>query len=387
MLNFLVETKNEYTAHLITILTPLIYEGLQSIYKEAENVAQVNDILKIFQSFLRRVPKWNNDMIQKESDRIINNTRSSDWLSNLIKATIKAHTIVLMYNPNISEGNQAKVDPKYYRDIQIPDFIHKVYIECARELYNNPYLMYNKYTPIELKRNQRDTMVLIKECIKDSIRKLLPVKQILENYLGEELENKIIGEDNFDKNISAQEERNIDKLIKKDLDTQHFIVQEPNNDTPNNPTNRLSTNNETPKPPTIENQSEKSLGSKILNILGDNSVTSSDVASVISKNSRNTMSQNSNMIPPPPIPPVNSVDEKIKKLLEKDLADNDLETSINYTQDNENKYQDIFSNSNITPNISNKQNIQNTQNTQNTQNSVPNDEKEKKRFFNNYLHF
>ena len=31
MSNFLVETKNEYTTHLSNILTPLIFEGLQSI--------------------------------------------------------------------------------------------------------------------------------------------------------------------------------------------------------------------------------------------------------------------------------------------------------------------------------------------------------------------
>ena len=31
---FLIETKNEYTTHLINILTPLIFEGLHAIYKE-----------------------------------------------------------------------------------------------------------------------------------------------------------------------------------------------------------------------------------------------------------------------------------------------------------------------------------------------------------------
>jgi len=57
MSNFLVETKNEYTTHLINILSPLIFEGLQSIYKEAIQIAGTNDILKILQSFLKRVPK------------------------------------------------------------------------------------------------------------------------------------------------------------------------------------------------------------------------------------------------------------------------------------------------------------------------------------------
>ena len=90
-MNFLVETKKEYTIQLVNILTPLIYEGLQSIYAEAKNLSNQNDnnVLKIFQSFLKRIPKWNNEMIEKEKNRILNNSRSLSWLKDLIKATIK----------------------------------------------------------------------------------------------------------------------------------------------------------------------------------------------------------------------------------------------------------------------------------------------------------
>ena len=43
----------------------------------------------------------------------------------------------------------------------------------------------------------------------------------------------------------------------------------------------------------------------------------------------------------------NSIDDKIKKLLKDDLStlNSDIETSLNYTNDNE--YKEIFSNSNI----------------------------------------
>ena len=170
MINFFVETKYEYTTQLVNVLTPLIYEGLQSIYAEALKVSNgADNILKVFQSFLRRIPKWNPEMIKQESDRIMNSSKSFSWLSDLVKATLKANMIVLTYNPNLR--NQNKIDPKYYKDVKIEDFIHKVYIECARELWNNPYLIYHQYPPIELKRNQRDTIVLIKDGIKEAIRK------------------------------------------------------------------------------------------------------------------------------------------------------------------------------------------------------------------------
>jgi hypothetical protein len=47
MLNFLVETKQEYTTQLINILTPLIFEGLTSIYSEVLSISIPENILKV----------------------------------------------------------------------------------------------------------------------------------------------------------------------------------------------------------------------------------------------------------------------------------------------------------------------------------------------------
>ena len=126
MINFLVETKQEYTTQLINILTPIVYEGLQSIYQEVVKISTPDNILKNFQLFMQRIPKWNNEMIHNETQRIMNNSKSYAWLEDLIKATLKANIIVLTYNPNIA--NQIKVDPLLYQNIKIDDFVHKIYI-------------------------------------------------------------------------------------------------------------------------------------------------------------------------------------------------------------------------------------------------------------------
>jgi hypothetical protein len=215
MNNFLVETKQEYTTQLVNILTPLIFEGIQSIYQQALENSSTDNILKNFQLFLKRIPKWNNDMITRESNRIMNNSKSYSWLEDLIKATLKANIIVLTYNPSVK--SQIKVNPQFYKNININDFIHKIYIECARDLWNNPYLFYHNFPPIELKRNQRDAISSIKDCIREAIRKLLPVKHILNIYLGEDIE-VASPDDDFDKCISDVEGKNLSKLIKKDLE-------------------------------------------------------------------------------------------------------------------------------------------------------------------------
>jgi len=332
MINFLVETKQEYTTQLINVLTPLIYEGLKSIYNEVIKISTPDNILKNFQLFMQRIPKWNNEMIHNESQRIMNNSKSYTWLEDLIKATLKANIIVLTYNPSTTQ--QIKVDPLLYQNIKIDDFIHKIYIECARELWNNPYLFYHNYPPIELKRNQRDSILLIKDCIKEAIRKLLPLKHILQIYLGEEMEFGI-PDNNFNKSISEIDEKNLNKLIKKDLELSYksnddskpiFTINDIKPSENNIEIISIVKNDDNDEKKNIEiisivknddNDEENTVGSKILNIIKKKHIKLTD-----NKTSEILSSSN------------------IEKILNYDL--NETETSINQNGN----FQEIFSNNN-----------------------------------------
>ena len=52
MLNFLVETKKEYTIQLINLIYYKIYQGIESIYQNSVKVSKEEDILKVFQKIL-----------------------------------------------------------------------------------------------------------------------------------------------------------------------------------------------------------------------------------------------------------------------------------------------------------------------------------------------
>ena len=444
MINFFVETKLEYTTQLVNILTPLIYEGVQSIYAESLKVSnEANNVLKVFQSFLKRIPKWNEEMIKQETERILNSTKSFSWLHDLVKATIKANIIVLTYNPNclVPPGYklQTKIDPKFYENIKIEDFIHKIYIECARELWNNPYLMYHQYPAIELKRNQRDTIHLIKDSIKDGIRKLLPVKEILELYLGEELEPNIPN-DNFDRNITEADEKNIQKLIRRELtntnpvtrienfsnsnlvklEGQDMLVKldqrevsnklDPrevsNKLDPREVSNKLDTheilNKINTKEPIKTNSQiggdeKKDLESKILEIINkpsteDKNNNTSSYVSPKNKSYEKTSELDdspmtkatkvsSNHTSPKKNDKKNeTIDDKIKHILEKNLGETDLNTSLSYRPEtNEKDYQEIFSN-NVGGGGTDKNEIKNDTKEKDSS-------KSKRKFFNNYLNF
>jgi len=389
MINLLIETKNEYTIHLSNILAPLVYEGFQSIYKKAQKISLTNDILKIYQDFLKQIPEWNENTIDNETNRIIDLTHSKDWLIDLVKATIKSNLIVLTYNPNVK--NKYKVDSKLYQNIKINNFIHKIYIECARELWNNPYLLYHDYSPIEIKRNQRDTIIIIKDCIKESLRKILQeyFKHILQIYLGEDLEDNTIN-NNFDETISEVEKRNIIKLAKKDLEvvkSNDDLFNDKDDDNYND--NFLCENNDDDDNKIDDEiKTDKTIGSKILEIISKKdiskqsidsetsytNVSKQDKSDLVTSNTSVTQSKTSmidkidNFLPLQNIPkekkkeklsesttknskhlsetdkkekdlPSIDIDIKIKKILQKDLASVNSETSLNNTID-------IFSNSN-----------------------------------------
>ena len=384
MINFLVEKKNEYTINLVNILSPLVYEGLISIYTEALNVSNCADnILKVFQSFLKKIPKWNSDIIKQETDRILANSKSYEWLSNLIKATLKSNMIILTYKPNLIL--QEKIDPKYYKNINLEDFIHKVYIECARELWNNPYLMYHQYPAIELKRNQRDTIMLVKDAIKEAVRKLLPLKELLEIYLKDDLEpNEIL---DIDKNTSDAIERNIQKLVNNDLkdDNNQLTVKQQQQQGGNN----QGGNNQETIP--------KDLNSKILDIINndksndeiinpkkltadmhsDNYANKSSTDTLINKQNK-TLSDTSDSKSVHTSIKGGNIDEKIKKILEKDLGASDIETSLSYrAETNDKEYQEIFANSMIQQPDKNQNQIGG--------HSIKDSTMNKRKFFNNYL--
>ena len=353
MINFFIETKSEYTIQLVNVLTPLIYEGLQSIYAEALKTSDdSNNVLKVFQTFLKLVPKWNPETIKQEADRIMNNSKSYSWLPDLVKATIKANIIVLTYN-----STKNKVDPKYYRDIKIEDFIHRVYIECTRELWNNPYLMYNQYPPIEIKRNQRDTLNLVKEAIREAVRKSLPIKEILDVYLEEPLQANVDAND-YDKLLSEGEQNNIKKLIQKGLADDHKQLdhKEPVKQNGGNP--------------------ERDLNSKILDIINKKS-TDSDTSpnnndTPITRATKHLTSSESEK------KNYNSIDDKIKNILEKDLGDAEIDTSLSYhPETNEQNYQEIFTN-----NLAGKGQAGGGDSAKSKDSS-----KSKRKFFNNYLNF
>lgn len=184
------QAKVEYTAQLIDILYPHIFDGVKSIYNESK-VLYTNKktpVLLIFRELLEKVPIWNSEIINSECSRIINNS-NCDYIDDLITAVFISHTKILTsIGPNQSFNKINVTIPK------CSTFIHKSYINTARELWKNPYLFNESVPGHEFQKNNKEIENIIKTCIENTIRKLLPIKEILKEHLESENDSSILNQ-------------------------------------------------------------------------------------------------------------------------------------------------------------------------------------------------
>ena len=83
----LIESKNEWSARLLNILTPCVIDGVTSIFNESvklcETTNEKNKYLMTFQNLLNNIPKWSSNIVEEEKNRIIE-TSYCDYLEDLI---------------------------------------------------------------------------------------------------------------------------------------------------------------------------------------------------------------------------------------------------------------------------------------------------------------
>lgn len=182
------ESRNEWCARLVSTLTPLVIDGMRSIFNEAWNMCITNDeagkYLMTFQNLLCRIPKWNTVIVEEERKRIVEKS-GCGYLEDLITCV---HIIQLKVLTCIRVGNRQKKI-----DISIPKldvFLHKVYINVARKVYTNVYLFEKNISPLQIQKNNRELEVIVQECILVAIRDSIPTEAIIRAYLDESTEQE-----------------------------------------------------------------------------------------------------------------------------------------------------------------------------------------------------
>jgi hypothetical protein len=177
--------KSEYTQQFCVFLIPSLLTYFLSLLEEAkEKEKDLKRVLWTFQNLLKDIPEWNTDKVLRETEVIQTNTKC-DYLEELLTAVFVAHTKVLSAIRINSKNKKLQITiPK------VDHFLHRTLSECARSLWSNAYLFSEQATSVDRQKNLRQVEQLIHQAILQSIRGMLPVKNILKEYLTDDGDEK-----------------------------------------------------------------------------------------------------------------------------------------------------------------------------------------------------
>lgn len=207
------EAKSEYTKQLCQYLVPPIQQFFLDLLEEAkEKEADSKRVLLMFQTLLEDISDWNADKVQRETAAISQKSQC-DYLEELMTAVFIAHTKVLSAIRLTTKQKKLQITiPK------IDHFIHRTLRECSRLLWSNTYLFSANVASIERQKNQRLIENLLNDGVLQGIRSMLPVKNILREYLKDDGEEDEEVEKEKGKEEAEEEEKKEKGEKKEDKD-------------------------------------------------------------------------------------------------------------------------------------------------------------------------
>ena len=194
------EAKSEYTKQLCQYLLPALQQYFLDMLDDAkQKEANANKVLLMFQQLLESVSDWNVDKVQRETSALSTATQC-DYLEELLTAVFIAHTKVLSAIRLTSKQKKLQITIP-----RLEHFLHRTLSECSRLIWSNTYLFSTSAPSIERQKNLRLIESILHDGIQQAIRSMLPVKNILREYLKD---------DDDDEEEEKEEEEEVKEEVK-----------------------------------------------------------------------------------------------------------------------------------------------------------------------------
>lgn len=204
-INVLVSAKEEYLTQMINILVPYYRKNFKKILEKSQENVMMKYKLRPFQSELRDIQKWSDIALDT---RVSELKTVYPYFYDLLKAVFVIHVKILSsikINPGGKEFN-----------LEIPQlrlFIHRIYIETARKLYYNPNVILADSSELD---------DLIYNVIVDTLRSMIPIQNILSEYLNDLDENEQEETNEDYHSVPDEEPELISEPVQQPLVNEHF---------------------------------------------------------------------------------------------------------------------------------------------------------------------
>ena len=164
----LLDSKKEYTEHLLDLITVPLTKRIFKIYDGCSNTS--NNI-KNFQQELINIKQWNNNKIQEEYQELIKKIKCK-YFDKLLKK-------IVILDVNIKTDSKYKI--KDLVMISSYDFIHKCLVNISIYCWKNVYLFSGKnLKPSEKQYHINVIEKNIRTIIKNTLRAIIPYETILD---------------------------------------------------------------------------------------------------------------------------------------------------------------------------------------------------------------
>jgi hypothetical protein len=171
------EARSEYTKQMASMIVPGLFGWFQNLW--ARNASDKQRCLALFQGDCEEVGRWNQDRIQDEVRALVERS-GCDYMEELMTAVFIAHTKILTAVRLSTKQKKLSITvPK------LDHFLHRVFKESARCFWKAPYLFMDSANVVDRQKNVLQAEQLLTEAIGTAVRGLLPVKQILKDYIEE----------------------------------------------------------------------------------------------------------------------------------------------------------------------------------------------------------
>jgi hypothetical protein len=176
---FVKQTMRE---NLTRVLVPHVADGLWSVYDNAKTACERNGqpekTLQTFQNLLTSIPKWNDETLDKEVERITTASKC-DYIEDLLLGVFVSY-IRAFASLQQSEATQVNIE---FDRPSLTKFIHTFYIAAARKCWSNAYLFNSvNVSSTQQAKNRRDIEVMLEATVGEVIDGFIPWREISKAY-------------------------------------------------------------------------------------------------------------------------------------------------------------------------------------------------------------
>lgn len=174
--------KSQLRDHLGSLLITPVSEGFWSIQSSADDLCKRNgtpdQVIRTFQNMLTKIPEWSDVTLSTEVERIQKVTKCS-YLDDLVMGVFISYMKAFA---SLHQSGSSEISIDFDRPT-LAKFIHELYIQSARKLWQVAYFFKTIGVPSEVQAvNRNEIEKIINQCLEQVIRGFLPWESITRKY-------------------------------------------------------------------------------------------------------------------------------------------------------------------------------------------------------------